>query len=142
MFSAGVFWSRCCEWIAVGLSFVSGKECEATRVGEMNNEPVSGHGRRSAARACRRSAHHNNGTWLLFWLNNFYVAWAKWGLGSMCGHRENAEKFNTKIMQPLKKLPILLWLSSTSQALCGYQALFKHVITHFSSTYETILKHF
>jgi hypothetical protein len=39
MFSAGVFWSRCCEWIAVGLSFVSGKECEATRVGEMNNEP-------------------------------------------------------------------------------------------------------
>jgi hypothetical protein len=28
------------------------------------------------------------------------------GLGSMCGHRENAEKFNTKIMQPLKKLPI------------------------------------
>jgi hypothetical protein len=64
------------------------------------------------------------------------------GLGSMCGHRENAEKFNTKIMQPLKKLPILLWLSSTSQALCGYQALVKHVIEHFSSTYETILKHF
>jgi hypothetical protein len=47
-----------------------------------------------------------------------------WGLGSMCGHLENAEKFNTKIMQPLKKLPILMWLSSTSQA--RYRAFLEH----------------
>jgi hypothetical protein len=60
----------------------------------------------------------------------------------MCGHRENAENINTKITQPLKKLSILLWLSSTSQALGGYRALVKHVIEHFSSTYKTILKHF
>jgi hypothetical protein len=60
----------------------------------------------------------------------------------MCGHWENAKNINTKITQPLKKLPILLWLSSTSQALCGYRALVKHVIEHFSSTDKTILKHF
>jgi hypothetical protein len=56
----------------------------------------------------------------------------------MCGHLENVEKFNTEIMQPLKKLPILLCLSSTSQALCGYRALLKHVIEHFSSTLSSI----
>jgi hypothetical protein len=38
------------------------------------------------------------------------------GLGSMCGHWENAENINTKITQPLKKLAILWWFSSTSQA--------------------------
>jgi hypothetical protein len=54
MFSAGVFWSRCCEWIAVGLSFVSGKECEATRVGEMNNEPGTAGGARPARAAGQR----------------------------------------------------------------------------------------
>jgi hypothetical protein len=43
----------------------------------------------------------------------------------MSGPQENAEKFNTKIMQPLKKLPILMWLSSTSQA--RYQAFLKHL---------------
>jgi hypothetical protein len=58
----------------------------------------------------------------------------------MSGPLENTEKFNTEIMQPLKKLPLLMWLSSTSQA--HYPAFLKHVIQHFSSTYEAHLKHF
>jgi hypothetical protein len=49
----------------------------------------------------------------------------KGGLGSMSGPRENSEKFNTKIMQPLKKVPILRWLSSNSQA--RYRAFLKHL---------------
>jgi hypothetical protein len=47
------------------------------------------------------------------------------GLGSMSGPLEKAEKFNTEITQPLKKLPILMWLSSTSQA--RYRAFLKHL---------------
>jgi hypothetical protein len=62
------------------------------------------------------------------------------GLGSMSGPLENAEKFNTEITQPLKILPFLMWLSSTSQA--HYPAFLKHVIQHFSNTYEALLKHF
>jgi hypothetical protein len=31
------------------------------------------------------------------------------GLGSMSGPRENSEKCNKKITQPLKKVPILRW---------------------------------
>jgi hypothetical protein len=47
------------------------------------------------------------------------------GLGLMSGPLENAEKLNTEITQPLKKLPILMWLSSTSQA--RYRAFLKHL---------------
>jgi hypothetical protein len=43
----------------------------------------------------------------------------------MSGPLENAEKFNTEITQPLKKLPIPMWLSSTSQA--RYRAFLKHL---------------
>jgi hypothetical protein len=54
----------------------------------------------------------------------------KWGLGSMSGPRENSEKSNKKITQPLKKVPILRWLSSTSQA--GYRAFLKHLWSIFN----------
>jgi hypothetical protein len=47
------------------------------------------------------------------------------GLGTMSGPLENEEKSNTEIRQPLKKLPILMWLLSTSQA--HYQAFLKHL---------------
>jgi hypothetical protein len=59
----------------------------------------------------------------------FYDTWfpkGKEGLGSMSGPRENSEKFNKKITQPLKRC---LYLG-------GYRALLKHVIEHFSSTYK------
>jgi hypothetical protein len=55
---------------------------------------------------------------------NIYAAETA-GLGSMSGPLENAEKINTVITQPLKKLPIPMWLSSTSQA--RYQAFLKHL---------------
>jgi hypothetical protein len=56
--------------------------------------------------------------------------------------KENVEKLNTEIMQPLKKLPTLMFLLSTSQALlvienfssnqlCCYQAFLKHVCSIF-----------
>jgi hypothetical protein len=59
-----------------------------------------------------------------------------WGLGSMCGHLENAEKLNTEITQPLKKLPLLMWLLSTSRA--RYRAFLKHL---YNNT-QAFLKHF
>jgi hypothetical protein len=47
----------------------------------------------------------------------------------MSGPLENEEKSNTEIRQPLKKLPILMWLLSTSQA--HYQAFLKHLRSTF-----------
>jgi hypothetical protein len=48
-----------------------------------------------------------------------------WGLGSMCGHLENAKKLNTEITQPLKKV-----------------AFTYVVIKHFSSTLSSISQAF
>jgi hypothetical protein len=64
------------------------------------------------------------------------------GLGSMSGPQENSEKFNKIITQPLKKVPILRWLSSTSQARYRAFLMSYQVSKKYSSIYEAFFKYF